>query len=394
MGSYQVYSCLLCGGLLPQDDPDVPADHLAGHHRVFTRNQFILVASMLGEEQLEMTLTFMSKFLDGGIKEKVSNSIWETMIDMNKVNTEDKEENSEVCDNEQKASNLIFDGKHSDCFVQSVEEMKTESIIENRNVLIDKKKRGRPVGIKNEKKDILEVKEGRCICPICKKMFDIVEQIQETEYRDHVLGHRVKRFDCDCDIKWENEKRKKVHIYKAHRGLFHCDICNKSFQYEEGLKDHRENKHKDRAIFMCDACDFTTENKYKLTSHITYNHDENIRVCDICCKKLKGNRQLNLHKKSSHKDKTPCPHCGKIIKKMQRHIKTAHVEDSEKKYKCTHCKKGFIDNNKLESHVRSIHVKDKPFVCRFMCGVACNDKGNRKKHEIARHGVYSDINLH
>merc|ERR1712129_244867 len=92
------------------------------------------------------------------------------------------------------------------------------------------------------------------------------------------------------------------------------------------------------------------------------------------------------HMRSSHKEKAPCPHCGKVIKKMLRHIKTEHTSDSDKKYKCLQCEKGFIDKNKLEGHMRSVHIRDRPFVCRYSCGVASNDKGNRKKHEIGKHG--------
>jgi len=34
----------------------------------------------------------------------------------------------------------------------------------------------------------------------------------------------------------------------------------------------------------------------------------------------------------------------------------------------------------------SVHIKNRPFVCRYECGAASNEKGNRKKHEIAKHG--------
>ena len=38
-------------------------------------------------------------------------------------------------------------------------------------------------------------------------------------------------------------------------------------------------------------------------------------------------------------------------------------------------------------------MKERPFVCRFGCGAASSDKGNRKKHEITKHGkVFLEVN--
>ena len=47
---------------------------------------------------------------------------------------------------------------------------------------------------------------------------------------------------------------------------------------------------------------------------------------------------------------------------------------------------------KFESHKMSVHTKARPFVCRFGCGAASSDKGNRKKHEITKHRkVFAEV---
>ena len=38
----------------------------------------------------------------------------------------------------------------------------------------------------------------------------------------------------------------------------------------------------------------------------------------------------------------------------------------------------------------SVHDKARPFLCRFGCGAATSDKGNRKKHEVTKHGKASE----
>ena len=48
--------------------------------------------------------------------------------------------------------------------------------------------------------------------------------------------------------------------------------------------------------------------------------------------------------------------------------------------------KGFVDNMRMKGHIRSRHTGEKPFPCRYLCGQACAEAGNRKKHEITTHG--------
>ena len=41
----------------------------------------------------------------------------------------------------------------------------------------------------------------------------------------------------------------------------------------------------------------------------------------------------------------------------------------------------------------SVHDKARPFLCRFGCGAATSDKGNRKKHEVTKHGKsFEEVN--
>ena len=78
---------------------------------------------------------------------------------------------------------------------------------------------------------------------------------------------------------------------------------------------------------------------------------------------------------------------------MWIHMKTMHTKDSEKKYQCDECGKGFVELGKYEAHKMSVHMKERPFVCRFGCGAASSDKGNRKKHEITKHGkAFEEVN--
>ena len=52
--------------------------------------------------------------------------------------------------------------------------------------------------------------------------------------------------------------------------------------------------------------------------------------------------------------------------------------------------KKFPTKGKLKSH-SVVHLKEKPYVCRFGCDYAAKSPGNRTKHEIKRHNAKSEL---
>ena len=133
---------------------------------------------------------------------------------------------------------------------------------------------------------------------------------------------------------------------------------------------------------MCPDCGKYYNNKYYLTTHRRYAHDDEIHICDLCSRDVKGAAMLRLHKRRFHKEKQTCSHCGVVVKKMKEHMLTKHTNNDEKRFICQECGKGFITKYKLQCHV-NIHSDQKPFVCRLSnnCGKAYADAGNRLKHE-------------
>ena len=109
-----------------------------------------------------------------------------------------------------------------------------------------------------------------------------------------------------------------------------------------------------------------------------YHHDKVVHICEFCTKEFKGNLKLKVHIRRYHVEKKPCPLFGKIIKCLWIHKKNMHTNHHDKRYECNQCGNGFVEKGKLEIHMASVHVKSRPFVCRFNCGAASNEKGNRK----------------
>ena len=249
------------------------------------------------------------------------------------------------------------------------------------------RKRGMPKGTtikgKLDRKSV--VIPGSCKCPLCNQEFTITDFYSERNYRNHVFCHGVRRFNCECEHTWESQRSLKLHVYLAHRGNFHCTKCRIVFQSEDELEVHMK-KHARNDPLVCGDCGYTTWRDTIFHNHVKYYHDTEQHICEICCKEFTGRLKMMIHKRRFHAQKKPCPLCGHIVKSLWLHKKNMHTDDATKKYQCEICAKGFIERGKLEIHMTSVHVKNRPYVCRYNCGVASNEKGNRKKHEISKHG--------
>ena len=141
------------------------------------------------------------------------------------------------------------------------------------------------------------------------------------------------------------------------------DSCNKAFTSKNGLKLHHEREHEGKTKFS---------------------------TCEKCGKVMHSNALKN-HLEFCGKDKEPCPKCGVRVKNIDLHVKKLHVEDDQQKHKCKDCGKGFLRKFEMKNHKMSVHLKLRPYKCRYGCAFAYNDSSNRLTHERKKHGkVFSE----
>ena len=88
----------------------------------------------------------------------------------------------------------------------------------------------------------------------------------------------------------------------------------------------------------------------------------------------------------SHEDKTSCPECGLKVRHLKLHIEQVHTPDDQKPFQCQDCGKGFVEKRVLEHHRMNVHLKLRPYNCRYGCDIAYNDTSNRNQHEKKTHG--------
>merc|ERR1712129_78584 len=385
MGSLKMsspISCFLCQGLLPPDDEEVFINHIKQQHRVFSRVEFVMAASILQGDEIEIAMEFIKS-----IAEKRNSEQYPKAEIVGKTNESTRSDEQDVSENDNQSGvsiNLLIPKKEMSKVYLKLEPNDNDSEEMPKSSI---KRRGLPKGSsfmgKLDKKT--EVILGQCRCPLCNQEFSVTDFASERLYRTHVFCHGVRRFKCECEKSWDSQRSLKLHVYTTHRGIFHCSICRCVAGTEEEYKTHIE-KHEKKETLICDDCGFTTIRGQTFHQHIRFHHDSDVHICEFCSKEFTGRPKVMVHKRRFHAEKKPCPLCGKMVKSMWIHKKNMHTNNGDKKYQCDECEKGFVEKGKLEIHMTSVHIEDRRYVCRFECGAASNEKGNRKKHEIAKHG--------
>ncbi|XP_073413868.1 zinc finger protein 513 isoform X1 [Dendrobates tinctorius] len=108
---------------------------------------------------------------------------------------------------------------------------------------------------------------------------------------------------------------------------------------------------KDRLLFPCRLCPFSTHYSSHLKRHMkTHNGEKPFR----------------------------CPHCfyaSAQLVNLKRHLRT---HTGEKPFRCDHCSFSCSSPGNLKRHQR-VHTKEKPYICN-MCTYRCNQSRNLKRH--------------
>ena len=202
-------------------------------------------------------------------------------------------------------------------------------------------------------------------CGHCEDLFD-----ENEELLKHSESFHPKKTQKTRKIVTEEErkiKEKEGKIYDSKRGQWIKPWVPKGMKKYPGF------------------CDLCAKMSQDIEYHMYYQHHTDPVQCNECKKTFKNRETLWGHQEI-HKLQ-PCSICGKMIKKpkMTYHIRSNHMSNEEKPYRCDVCGKGFVSRNTLDEH-NNIHTGAKPFKCKY-CPSAFASRGTHAMHQKGHLGI-------
>ena len=137
---------------------------------------------------------------------------------------------------------------------------------------------------------------------------------------------------------------------------------------------------------ICPHCGFVATKSGQIRVHMRKNSEPSTHklvTANSCLKLVLAVIKLMLvtGPRKRHGEVKECGECGKQTRELASHMRLAHTPESERKYKCSFCGKGFVCRQKLEQH-EVIHSDARPYPCKYDCGYTCKTPGgNLAKHE-------------
>ena len=219
---------------------------------------------------------------------------------------------------------------------------------------------------------------GQCGDAECRKIFRAPYELNR-HIKSKTSGPQP------CHLCGKLCKKMDEHIKNYHdSSRSKCNICGKALLIEK-LEDHQKSCEK--LVIVCNICGvtFSSHGNFKYHWEKLHQVQEAEYKCNKCGKLLRTKIDLKRHMRS-HDEKIPCPECGVKVRNLKYHMKQAHTPDDQQPQQCQDCGKGFIDMGHLKKHRMNVHLKLRPYNCRYGCDIAYNDTSNRNQHEKKTHG--------
>ena len=116
-----------------------------------------------------------------------------------------------------------------------------------------------------------------------------------------------------------------------------------------------------------------------------HTEDNNTFSCEQCEKTFDFESRLKQHRIISHERlKTKCSFCSKMISAvhLNQHIRKIH--ENERNFKCHVCPKAFFNQWGLTNHVNGVHLNIRNYECT-MCGDKFKKSIHLKTHIKLKH---------
>jgi len=238
----------------------------------------------------------------------------------------------------------------------------------------------------------------RHYCDLCTYSSSVKRNLKAHKNVAHE-GFVLPTFMCDqCQFTTKQKGLLNLHIKRKHDDIM-CEHCSVIFQGTVRLSQHVKTCHyevwkeaqrdkppkkKSKAytknegmLFLCDRCEYKTNNKYTLRHHMSTIHHIGTEPCTICNFVAKNSSHLQLHlAKHGSFPCNQCEHVANLKSGLARHKKAVH---EERKYLCDHCDYFSARADILRIHRTAMHEGTK-YPCD-QCDYVAKRPGDLSKHK-------------
>jgi len=202
-------------------------------------------------------------------------------------------------------------------------------------------------------------------CEFCHSRF-AQKNTLTVHKKVHTAG-TVAGFQCEhCPVTCKRKADLRIHVQKLHISdkPMHCTTCEKSFPDRYTMLVHKKS-HKGQS-FICDLCQYSSNQKSHLDSHMLIHTDQKPFQCDQCDQGFRWKHKLKKHRDVYHnpfylppankKEDHKCPQCDRtfrLLENLRRHL-VLHDPESSSQQKLValnigkHRKIQIIDGQKVE----------------------------------------------
>ena len=192
----------------------------------------------------------------------------------------------------------------------------------------------------------------RVPCPICKK-----PMLNHKTLSAHIRQFHAPPAPADvvcttCKLSLPNQAALQQHMKKCGRQRYSCGDCASTFSAIGCLEEHMNAAHHAATMFICDACHKAFVSRIQLKRHKCQRFNHYCTQCDLG---FMWNQNLLNHMKSVHGSSVTseaqfvCPSCERtffIEGNLKQHMQEMHAVP----FKCTTCSKGFRTRSELLEH--------------------------------------------
>ena len=218
------------------------------------------------------------------------------------------------------------------------------------------------------------------ICKICLRYFS---SKQKRDNHIQNIHTKKKRYNCKVCEKIIFSKDGLVSHMKTHTRSSHhqCPDCKKIYKNKSNLLRHfksvghsyLDKLEREKRIFECSECDFTTNRvdslyRHERNKHGLYNkkldaisktiEKKGDVECSKCSKKFTDTKLAKEHFLQESCQPIKCKECGKLFNKradLKLHIRDVHTENC---FSCPTCDKEFKQIRNMNRHHKTCKLKE------------------------------------